>query len=205
MLAAVNGQLALSIFCGAALILTSQSQLQAKELVFTGELLDARTGEPHPNVGALWIELLSRARTPDRRGCDAVEPFTRKDRLRVGKSGPGRFTFRIPWSSGACAYQPLNVSFWLGQDKGSLDDDIAYVVNADGTLNIQERPWALLATNNKEQKEAWRSIAVIRRGKHVVFAYLEPRLTDLRLTRARPVVGHAARGVDRRWAAGRVR
>ena len=53
------------------------------------------------------------------------------------------------------------------------------VVNADGTLNIQERPWALLATNNKEQNEARFSGGVVRRGKHVVFAYLQPLLTDL--------------------------
>jgi hypothetical protein len=51
----VNGQLALNTFCGAALLLTSQSRLRAKELVFTGELLDARTGEPHPDVGTLRI------------------------------------------------------------------------------------------------------------------------------------------------------
>lgn len=170
----------LSAFCGAALILTSPSLLQAKEFVFTGELLDARTGAPHPDVGALWIELLSRARTPDRRGCDAAYPFERKDRLRAGKSGPGRFTFRIPWSSGACAYQPLNVSFWLGLDKTYLDDAIAYVVNDDGTLNVQERPWALLAPNDKQQREAWLAgSGVVRRGKQLVFAYLQPRYTDL--------------------------
>ena len=90
----MNGQLALNIFCGAVLILTSPSRLQAKELVFTGELLDARTGEPHPDVGALRIELLSRAQTPDRRGCDAIIPFTRKDRVRVEQIGT--WSFHLP-------------------------------------------------------------------------------------------------------------
>ena len=175
MLAAMTGKLALGAVCAASIV-ASASAAAAKEFVFTGEVWSARTGEPHPDPSALQVELLSRARTPQRRGCDAREPYERKERLRVDRSGPGRFTFRVPSSSGDCTYEPLNVQFRLsGKDRDLFDPVVAYVVSEDGTLGIHERPWALIATNNREAIERWvTGHGVLRRGTHLVSATSSP-------------------------------
>jgi hypothetical protein len=169
-----------------ALLVSCPAAAQAKDFVFTGELVDARTGAPHPDPAALRIVLLSRAATPKQRGCDPVDryAFERKDPVRVERAGaaPGHFTFRIPPSSGPCSYRPLNVRFQLGKDRRVGDPIVAYVVNDDGTLYVKQRDWALLSPDNHEDRELWFSdTRPVRRGKHVTLAYLEPRYTEITL------------------------
>ena len=180
----------------AAFLVLSPAAVGAADFVFTGELVDARTGEPHPNPAALRAEVRSRAATPKHRGCDAVEPFERKDAVRIDRAGPapGRFTFRIPSASGPCAYRPLNIQFQLGKDGRIGDPIVAYVFNDDGTLYLHQRDWALLSPDNNEDRAIWfAGVRTLRRGKHVVLTHLEPRYTEIIPTVAETRDSRAAR------------